>query len=78
MSHTDHPAKTVDYALNWWESGECETRNITPGWYRYNNSLNIPTIPPRRGQCGSWNPIWLNGNVLIFNCTRSDAYCHIL
>jgi hypothetical protein len=48
-----------------------QTRNITPGWYRYNNSLNIPTIPPQRGQCGSWNPIWLNGNVLIFNCTRN-------
>jgi hypothetical protein len=36
--------RTVDYTLNLWESGECETRNITPGWYRYNNSLNIPTI----------------------------------
>ena len=46
------------------ESGECESSQLTEGWYRYDNIQYMTTNPPQAGQCGSWNPIWLRGIIL--------------
>ena len=66
MNHTVWEAnftRTVGFNSPWLINDDCESMRVTAGWYRYSNSLNIPTVPPEYGQCGSWNPIWLDGNI---------------
>ena len=58
--------RTVGFTSYWEIMDDCESTRVTAGWYRYSNSLNIPTVPPRPGQCGTWYPIWLNGNLCSF------------
>ncbi|CAG2222323.1 OCTN [Mytilus edulis] len=54
--------RTIDYVLSEGMSEDCESSNLTAGWYRYDGFQNIPNTPPRPGQCGSSSPIWLNGS----------------
>ncbi|XP_071133683.1 uncharacterized protein [Mytilus edulis] len=51
--------RAVDYTL---KSGEIEIcDNVTLGWYGYLGHENVPTHPPKPGQCGSSSPIWFEG-----------------
>ncbi|CAC5391221.1 unnamed protein product [Mytilus coruscus] len=40
---------------------------LADGWYRIISSNNddMPTYPPNALKCGTWYPIWLNGNKFI-------------
>ena len=57
----DNFTRTFEYTLDYYEYGDCESMYVVPAWYRYENDKDIPTQPATPGQCGSWNPIWLNG-----------------
>ncbi|XP_063404491.1 uncharacterized protein LOC134687958 [Mytilus trossulus] len=55
--------RTIDYVLSEGMTEDCESSNLTAGWYRYDGFQSIPTTPPSPGQCGSSSPIWLNGSI---------------
>lgn len=40
---------------------ECESPVWNNGWYRFDGSYTFATSPVFAGQCGSYNPIWING-----------------
>ncbi|VDI75282.1 Hypothetical predicted protein [Mytilus galloprovincialis] len=35
------------------------------GWYRFEGGYNLSTTPAYPGQCGSYNPIWINGSMPV-------------
>lgn len=47
---------------------------LSSGWYRVERSIcaKMPTSAPKPLHCGTWYPIWLNGNMFI------DLTCLIL
>ena len=53
--------RSVNYTLQPWEEEQCDTTNITEGWYRYEGYQNVPNYSPSSGQCGSSSPIWFRG-----------------
>ncbi|CAC5372516.1 unnamed protein product [Mytilus coruscus] len=57
--------RTVDYTLMSDETEICD--NITMGWYGYIGYENVPTQPPKPGQCGSSSPIWFNGTYPLYH-----------
>ncbi|VDI67679.1 Hypothetical predicted protein [Mytilus galloprovincialis] len=57
--------RAVDYILMDGETEYCD--NITLGWYGYMGYENVPTKPPKPGQCGSSSPIWFEGTYPWYN-----------
>ena len=55
----------VNYTLQLGEVEQCDTTNLTEGWYRYEGYDIIPNYPPSTGQCGSSSPIWIQGNEMF-------------
>nr|XP_022330985.1 uncharacterized protein LOC111129132 [Crassostrea virginica] len=38
-------------------------RHLVEGWYRAGLSLDMPTVAPSHLYCGTYFPVWLNGNL---------------
>ncbi|XP_076079286.1 uncharacterized protein LOC143049568 [Mytilus galloprovincialis] len=59
---TSNFERSVNYTLQSGEHDDCYDWDIhIEAWYKFSGNESIPTNPPKRGQCGSSSPIWLDG-----------------
>jgi len=56
--------RSITYDRQYTDSDECESSTLAEGWYRYDGFYNFPTQSVRLGLCGTYTPIYLQGNVV--------------
>ena len=53
-------------------------RHLVEGWYRAGLSLDMPTVAPSHLYCGTYFPVWLNGESKQEKMLAKKLYQHIL
>ncbi|VDI28062.1 Hypothetical predicted protein [Mytilus galloprovincialis] len=57
------PTRHANYNGSMHISNECESSSLYRGWYRFDGNYSLATSPVLAGQCGTYNPIWINGSL---------------
>ena len=52
-------------------------RHLVEGWYRAGLSLDMPTVAPSHLHCGTYFPVWLNGESIQEKMLAKKLYQHI-
>ena len=58
--------RSITYEKEHTDSDECESPTLAEGWYRYDGFYRFATQSARVGLCGTYTPIYIQGNVVSY------------